>query len=86
MFRGPFLQACGKAAEVKELRCFLTSRTMAIPFPSCSTSAAADAVFPDVTHHGDPISELLDQCRAAGKRGPCLRGKSPLCAAGQTML
>jgi len=43
-------------------------------------------VFPGVTHHGNPIFELLDQCRGAGKRGPCLRGKSPLCAAGQTML
>ena len=41
MFRGPFLRACGKAAKAKELRCFLASRTMAIPFSSCSTSAAA---------------------------------------------
>ena len=41
MFRGPFLRACGKSAKAKELRCFLASRTMAIPFSSCSTSAAA---------------------------------------------
>ena len=37
------------------MRCFLTLCTMAIPFLRRSTSAAADAVFPDVTHHAIPF-------------------------------